>query len=102
MRRNYFQLLWLALLLAAPLVLWALPGSFFDDTGITICPSKLLLGIECLGCGMTRAVMHFHHVELETALGFNRGVVLAYPALVALWIFLVKKAVEKKPFSAAQ
>ncbi len=79
-------------LLAAPIVLWVLPASFFDHTGITLCLSKFLFNIECMGCGMTRAVMHFHHFEFEKAWGFNRGVVIIYPALVALWAYWVRIA----------
>jgi Protein of unknown function (DUF2752) len=87
--------LWFAALLAAPLVLWALPSTSFDNTGITLCPSKLLLNLECLGCGLTRAVMHLHHLEVERALAFNRGVVVAYPMLVVVWVIWARNAANQ-------
>ena len=90
--KNWRGRTWLVILLAAPILLWALPASFFDNTGVTLCASKLLFNMECMGCGMTRAVMHLHHFQFEEAWGFNRGVVFAYPALVLLWGYWVKQA----------
>jgi Protein of unknown function (DUF2752) len=86
--------LWMVLLLAAPIILWVLPAGFFDDKQ-TICPSKLFFDVECLGCGITRAVMHFHHFDFDDAIYFNRGVFVVYPALVILWFVWVFKAFKK-------
>lgn len=86
--------LWLLALLLAPIVLWILPAGFFDD-GQAICPSKLFFDIECLGCGMTRAVMHFHHFNFDDAIYFNRGVFIVYPVLVILWCTWVYQAAKK-------
>lgn len=91
MRKNWLQWVWFLALLATPILLWALPSNSFDNTGITLCPSKLLLNLECLGCGLTRAVMHLHHLDFYQALAFNRGVVVVYPALILLWVILVRK-----------
>lgn len=88
--KNWLQWTWFLALLAFPIVLWALPASFFDDTGVTLCFSKWLFNAECMGCGMTRAVMHFHHFEFGKAWGFNRGVVVIYPALAVLWVYWAK------------
>lgn len=85
---------WLVLLLLAPPVLWLLPAGFFDN-GQTICPSKLFFDIECLGCGMTRAVMHFHHFNFGDAAYYNRGVFIVYPVLVFLWITWVIQAARR-------
>ena len=81
-------------LLIFPFVLWLLPSTLLDGDKLPFCPSRVIFGIECLGCGMTRAVMHFHHFEFETAFSFNKGVVLVYPILVGLWgkwIWMSKK-----------
>jgi Protein of unknown function (DUF2752) len=86
---------WLVLLLIAPFVLWILPGDFFDNTGIEICPSKLFFNFECLGCGMTRAVMHMHHFQFEDAIFFNYGVVAIYPLLIVIWFIWVKEVSAK-------
>jgi Protein of unknown function (DUF2752) len=94
MKKNIDKI-WLPLLLLEPIVLWLLPGDFFDNTGFELCPSKALFNIECLGCGMTRAVMHFHHFEFSDAIFFNYGVVAIYPALVVVWFIWVKRAANR-------
>jgi hypothetical protein len=76
--------LWLALLIIFPIVLWFLPATYFDE-GESICPSKRFFNIDCLGCGMTRAVMHMHHFNFNEALFYNYGVVLCYPILIFVW-----------------
>ena len=67
-----------------PLVLVGLPADFFDK-GQSICLSVLLLDTQCYGCGMTRAVQHFLHLDFKTAWDFNRLVVIVFPILVYLW-----------------
>ena len=84
MRRTVHQL-WLIALVLCPIVLWVLPADFFDNGNGIGCPSQVLLDIECLGCGMTRAVMHLHHFDLTEAIYYNLGVVVIYPFLVWLW-----------------
>ena len=87
---------WLIILLLTPIVLWILPASFFDgEGGIILCPSRFLFDIECFGCGMTRAIMHFHHFEFEDAVFYNQGSLVIYPALVIIWGIWVKNAYKK-------
>ena len=83
--------LWLIALLLFPIFLWVLPSDFFDSSNMILCPSRLIFGIECYGCGITRAVMHMHHFELEDALFFNVLSVVVYPGLVVVWCTWVFK-----------
>jgi len=83
--RRTIHFLWLAALLLSPFVLWLLPADFFNDGNGLSCPSVMLLDMECLGCGMTRAVMHLHHFDLTEAIYYNAAVVVIYPFLVWLW-----------------
>ena len=69
----------------SPFILWLLPADFFDNSGLITCPSLFLFDMECLGCGMTRAIMHLHHFQMDSALTFNRGVLLIYPLLIYFW-----------------
>ena len=51
------------------------------------CPFKRYLGIDCYGCGMTRALSAFLHGNVRAALAYNRGVLFTLPilSLLALW-----------------
>ena len=86
--------IWIALLIATPGLLWLLPANYFDG-GQSLCPSKAFFNFECLGCGMTRAVMHLHHFQLQDAIFYNYGVLLIYPALVIYWGMLLFKAIKR-------
>ena len=83
--------LWLIALLLFPIFLWILPSDFFDSSDLILCPSRLFFGIECFGCGITRAIMHLHHFELEDALFYNLLSVVVYPGLIGIWVSWVYK-----------
>jgi hypothetical protein len=67
-----------------PLVLLLLPADFFDQ-GQSLCLSKLLAGIECHGCGMTRAMMHLIHLDVRGAASFNKLCFIVFPVLSVRW-----------------
>jgi len=92
---HWFNTLWAIMLIALPLTLWLLPSTFFDNTGFELCPVKALSGYDCPGCGMTRAVMHMHHLEWREALDFNYGIAFIYPGLVYFWFLWIKKSYER-------
>ena len=95
MKNKNLQRLWLFALIITPIVLWILPGDFFDDGELVVCLSRSLFDIECLGCGMTRAVMHFHNFQFEDAIFYNTGVLFIYPFLVWLWFSWTKAAAKE-------
>lgn len=94
MNKITFNKLWLAALLLTPVVLLILPANFFNE-GPAICPSKVLFNLECLGCGMTRAVMHFIHLDFDSALFYNQGSIVVAPGLVVIWFFWVRNALHR-------
>ena len=57
------------------------------EAGPVWCPSKLLFGRECFGCGMTRALSQLMHGDLAGALTYHRASVAVLPVLLmlALW-----------------
>lgn len=90
---KFVKIIVLVVLLAVPVVLFFLPIDFFDQ-GTSLCPSKRWLDIECLGCGLTRAVMHFIHFDFQGAWAFNKLSFIVVPAGALYWIYQVRKIVK--------
>lgn len=55
----------------------------------SFCPFKRFLGIQCYGCGMTRALCALLHGHGRLALQYNRGVLVVFPMLVTCGAMLV-------------
>ena len=72
------------IVLVAPLFFLFLPADYFDY-GESLCPSKRLLDMECLGCGMTRATQHSIHLDFKTAWEYNKLFVVVVPAIIYYW-----------------
>ena len=75
----------LVALLVIPIVLLFLPATYFD-TGETVCLSKRLLDMECLGCGLTRGIQHLIHLDFQSAWHFNKLTFVVFPLFVYLYI----------------
>lgn len=93
MRKKWFYWAWLVALVSLPAVLLLLPTDFFDE-GETLCPSKHFFDVECWGCGMTRAVMHFLHLDFESALYYNPGSFLVTPVMGIIWVRWLVQAIK--------
>lgn len=87
---------WLLALLLFPILLWVLPSTYFDGAGgVVVCPSRLFFDIECYGCGMTRAITHLHHGNLEDAVYYNIFSPVVYIGLVVLWFIGVRRSLKQ-------
>jgi len=81
-----------------PFFLLFLPVDYFDS-GESICPSKRFFDIECLGCGLTRGVMHLLHMDFVGAWEFN---FLSYPIVligVLVWFHILGKLINRPIFT---
>ncbi|MFN7423744.1 MAG: DUF2752 domain-containing protein [Chitinophagales bacterium] len=67
-----------------PIVLFLLPKTFFDQ-GPTLCIFTLITGINCPGCGTTRACMRLIHFDFQGAWDYNKMSFLLFPALAFLY-----------------
>ena len=47
-----------------------------------VCVFRNTVGVECLGCGMTRALSHAMHGDVRAALATNAGIAAVLPALI--------------------
>ncbi len=77
-----------------PVILLLLPKDFFDE-GPPLCPSMLLLGEECPGCGMTRACMHLIHFDFAEAYYYNAASFVVFPVLAFAWAKLFRADWQK-------
>lgn len=69
----------------AALLVWLAVN--WDEGGyrntVTVCPTKLTLGLPCPSCGLTRAFLLAAHGRIADAVRMNINVVLAAPAYIA-------------------
>ncbi len=87
----------LLLLLGGPFFLLFLPSNYFDN-GESICLSVYLFDLQCLGCGLTRGVMHLIHLDFKEAWGFNKLSFLIMPIAILFWIYMLGKLINKPYF----
>ena len=73
---RHWSLIALAILLVIP------PEVILN--GPNICLIRKFLGVNCLGCGMTRAVSLFVHGKFSVAMSYNRLVILVLPGLLGI------------------
>ncbi len=84
MNKQFFLILRLLWWVGVPIILLILPKAFFDK-GQPLCPSILLLGQECPGCGMTRACMYLIHFDFGGAFFYNMASFIVFPILAFFW-----------------
>lgn len=84
----------LTIYLLFPLLLYLVPTEGIYH-GHSICLSVLLFDRECPGCGMTRAVFSLMYGDINMAFHFNKLVICAFPALVAMWLVDVRKMIHR-------
>lgn len=89
-------------IMLVPLILLALPATFFD-TGESVCLSHVLFDMDCYGCGMTRAIQHLIHLDWQEAWNLNKLSFVVLPLLLGVGfsevkksLFLLKKASASK------
>jgi hypothetical protein len=51
----------------------------------SICLFKNLTGIECYGCGMTRAILSAIHFRFVDAFHYNKLFLVVLPLLIYIW-----------------
>ena len=52
----------------------------------SICLFKNLFGIECYGCGITKAVIASVQLDFVRAFNYNKLIVVVMPLVVYLWV----------------
>ncbi len=83
-RASLVSLRKIGLYILFPLVFALVPPSRIE-AGPPLCLSRLLFGVSCPGCGMTRALSCALHGHVRRALHHNNRVVLMLPLLGYAW-----------------
>ena len=76
-----------------PLCLYAIPVDSIYN-GESICLIKRIFGVECWGCGTTRAIFSVLYGNFKMALEYNRMIVVLFPLLLWLWGSEVYKTIR--------
>ena len=79
---RYIKLLLLILL---PVVFYAIPAECVFN-GKSICVFTNVFGVECWGCGITRAIFSVLYLRFAEAWEYNRLVIMVMPLLVFEWL----------------
>jgi hypothetical protein len=85
MNRQYlFQQIYFWVILILPVLLYFVPVERLNEQH-TICLFKNIFGVECWGCGITRAVLCTLQFDFTTAFCYNKLIVIVFPLLVYVW-----------------
>jgi hypothetical protein len=71
-------------ILLVPVVLYLIPLEWIQSQH-SVCLYKNITGNECIGCGMTRAILSAIHFQFENAYYFNKLVIIVCPLLIYIW-----------------
>jgi len=81
--------------IALPFVLYFIPLEWLNKQN-TICLIKNIFGVECPGCGITRAIISAIQLDIIKAIDYNKLVIIVLPILIYLW-FKSIILIYKKP-----
>ena len=83
----------LLLLILLPIVLYAIPAENVFN-GKSICIFTNVFGVECWGCGITRAIFSALYFRFAEAWEYNRLVVIVLPLLMFEWLKAVVQSLK--------
>ena len=89
-----FNKLLFSVILVLPILLYLVPLDWLNKQH-TICLFKNIFGIDCYGCGITRAVLSGLHFNFEDAIIYNIIVVIVLPLLIYIWIRITMSLYNK-------
>lgn len=70
--------------IVAPVLLHFMPLGWIEGEP-SLCLVDNIFGIECWGCGITRATVSVLQFRLADAWAYNRLIVIVFPLLVWVW-----------------
>jgi hypothetical protein len=67
-----------------PYVLYLIPLDWLNEQH-TICLIKNIFGVECFGCGITKAIVSFVQLDFIRAIEYNNMVIIVLPLFIYEW-----------------
>jgi hypothetical protein len=84
----------LILLILFPLFVYLIPLSSIENSH-SICLFKNIFDFNCLGCGITRAILSAIHFDFDKAFQYNKLFIIVLPILCFLYLKNLSKAIIK-------
>lgn len=81
--------------LGCGVILWGDPTT--PGGPLPVCPTKLLLGIDCPGCGSMRMIYSVLHGDLAAAVHYNAVALVALPLLAWVWVTWTRGRLRGRP-----
>ena len=77
-----------------PIILFFMPLEWLNKQH-SICLIKNILGVECYGCGITRAIISGVQLDFTKAIEYNKMVIIVLPLFIYEWFKNFKLILNK-------
>ena len=94
LKSNFLIYLKLVGLIIFPILLYLIPLNWLNGQH-SICLIKNIFGIECFGCGITRAIISAVQLDFKSAYNYNHLVVIVLPIFIYVWTKIVLQTIKQ-------
>jgi hypothetical protein len=77
-----------------PIILFFIPLEWLNKQH-SICLIKNIFGVECYGCGITRAIISSVQLDFTKAIEYNKMVIIVLPLFIYEWFKKLKLIFNK-------
>jgi hypothetical protein len=81
-------------LVAFPIFLYLVPLDWLNKQH-SICLIKNIFGIECFGCGISRAIISAIQFDFTNAYMFNHLVIIVLPIFIYVWLKMIINTIKE-------
>ena len=81
---NYKNIILLFAYIILPIILFFIPLEWLNKKH-SICLIKNIFGVECYGCGITRAIISGVQLDFIKAIEYNKMVIIVLPLFIYEW-----------------
>ena len=82
----------LLILLLIPIAVFLIPVEGVEANPAP-CLYRIFLKKECIGCGITRAMLNVMHLNFERAIHYNKLVVIVFPLITVIYGSIMLKEI---------